>query len=275
MTQQGFEDYVFAVYGKKNGTASSYVTAIRIIDELFAANDVFSLNGASLTCIEDTELLKRIADFICEQQSLYIKGQQSFFSNVNLGQSSYPGKRFCSAAIKQLLHYHSYDNEEKKAWDIFKDTKKGKNVSKELITLLKIDKEGNDKTVETRVRLGQSYFRKMVLANYDNKCCVTGLNIPQTLIASHIVAWAADKGNRMNPENGLCLSATYDAAFDRHLISFDNDYRMVLSKRIREYCTNEVANTYFLKLEGKQITLPKFYLPNKKLLEKHRELLVG
>ena len=99
--------------------------------------------------------------------------------------------------------------------------------------------------------------------------------MPQVLRASHIVGWAEDKANRMNPENGLCLSATYDAAFDKHLISFDDDYRMIVSKEIKDYFTNEVTKQYFEKYEGKQIALPSQYLPSKRLLERHRELMVG
>ena len=95
---------------------------------------------------------------------------------------------------------------------------------------------------------------------------ITGLNVPQTLRASHIVSWATDKTNRMNPENGLCLSATYDAAFDKHLISFDDDYRMIVSKEIKDYYTNDVTKSYFQNYEGKQTTLPSLYLPSKKLL---------
>ena len=157
---------------------------------------------------------------------------------------------------------------------ILNERPNAKKVSKDLIALFKIDKEGRDATVTARIRLGQSYFRKMVLQNYGNKCCITGLNIPQILRASHIVAWATDQANRMNPENGLCLSATYDAAFDKHLISFDDDYRMIVSKEIKDYYTNDIAKTYFENYEGKQITLPSLYLPNKKLLEKHRDLMV-
>ena len=275
MSQKGFEDFVYAVYDHINGTAKSYITAIHIIDDMFVYDDVFALNGKSITCIDDFELLKRIADFVCSQQTLYKKGEDSIFRNINSGQRSYPGKGFCSAAVKQLLKYSVYDKDEEKAWAIVNEKKNGKKISKELTTLFKIDKEGRDVTVTTRTRLGQTYFRKMVMKNYGNKCCVTGLNVPQTLRASHIVAWATDKANRMNPENGLCLSATYDAAFDNHLISFDDDYRMIISKEIREYYTSEVTREYFENFEGKQILLPSLYLPSKKLLEKHRSLMVG
>lgn len=275
MTQEGFNDYLFAIFGYKNGTAKSYITAIHIIDEMFLCDDVFDLQGESVTSISDFELLKRIEDFVCSQQSLYRKGEDSIFRNISSKQSSYPGKGFCSAAIKQLLKYYAYDSTEKEAWAIFDERPNAKNVSKDLITLFKIDKVGRDATVSARVRLGQSYFRKMVLQNYGCKCCVTGLNVPQTLRASHIVAWATDKTNRMNPENGLCLSATYDAAFDKHLISFDDDYRMIVSKDIKDYYTNDTAKAYFGNYEGKQIALPSQYLPSKKLLAKHRDLMVG
>lgn len=274
MTQEGFEEYLYAVYGHKNGTAKSYITAIHIIDEMFEHNDVFDLNGKSITFVDDVELLTRIANFVLDQQSLLKKGEDSIFRNVNEGQKSYPGKGFCSAAVKQLLIYHKYDMEEKKAEKVISGHTKGTTVSKELISLFEIDKEGLDKDVSAKARLGQSYFRKMVLANYGNKCCVSGLNISQLLRASHIVPWAENKTHRMNPENGLCLSATYDAAFDKHLISFDDDYRMIVSKEIKDYYTNEAANEYFCKYEGKSLLLPERFMPSKKLLEIHRNLLV-
>lgn len=275
MTREGFEDYVFSVYDRKNGTAKSYITAIRIIDELFGLNDVFGLNGKSIASIEDASLLVQIAEFVHSQQTLFIKGEVSFFRDINPNQKSYPGKRFCSAAMKQLLSYYKYDANEKQAESIVNRITKGSQVSKELIDFFKIDKEGKESITETKVRLGQSYFRKMILANYGGKCCVTGLDLPQTLRASHIVAWSEDKRHRMDPENGLCLSATYDAAFDKHLISFDEDYRMIVSKEIKDHYTNEVTREYFDRFEGKQIILPMKFMPNPKLLARHRELLVG
>lgn len=275
MTQKGFEDYLFAIYGFKNGTAKSYITAIHIIDNMLAYEDVFGLDGKSITTLDDFDLLKRIEAFIIAQQSLFKRGEDSIFRNIKENQRSYPAKNFCSAGFKQLVKYYKYELFEDKAWAMYEKRDTGVALSKKLVTHFKIDKEGLDTTVTTSVRLGQGYFRKMVMQNFENKCCVTGLNVPQTLRASHIVAWSSDKKNRMNPENGLCLSATYDAAFDKHLISFDDDYRMIVSKEIKDYYTNEVTKEYFEKFEGKKITLPILYMPSKKLLEKHRNLMVG
>jgi putative restriction endonuclease len=229
----------------------------------------------SIVQIKDYDLLTKINEFIREEQSLFKKSEDSFFRNTSSTQSSYPGKGFCSAAVKQLLRYYAYNQKEEQAWSLVKERLQGKKVSEKLESLFDIDREGRETAVMTRVRLGQNYFRKMVLQNYGNKCCVTGLNVPQILRASHIVSWASDKTNRMNPENGLCLSATYDAAFDQHLISFDEDYRMIVSKQIKDYFTNQITKQYFEDFEGKRIILPSLYMPSKKLLEKHRNFIVG
>lgn len=72
----------------------------------------------------------------------------------------------------------------------------------------------------TKTRHHQSFFRRTVLGSYGNKCAITGLPVPALLRASHIIPWAKSEEHRLNPRNGLCLSATFDAAFDRGFIGF-------------------------------------------------------
>lgn len=273
MNKQGFRDYAFLVYGGKSGTASSYVTALQILDDSFKKNDLFALRGKSLCEISDTALILRIADFVRQESSKFKRDESDFFRGLD--RPSYVKDSFCNAALKLLLKYQQYSIQEVEAARIVETTKKGKAISKQLAVTFSLDKKGKDVERQTRQRIGQDYFRKMVLANYDSKCCVTGLNVPIILRASHISPWAEDKANRMNPENGLCLSATYDAAFDKHLISFDEDYRMIVSNEIKDYYTADIAKEYFQKYEGKQMMLPLQFMPDKKLLSKHRELLVG
>lgn len=133
---------------------------------------------------------------------------------------------------------------------------------------------GRERVVQTKVRVTQSRFRKWILSIYGGKCCVTGLAVPQLLQASHISDWSADPANRMNPSNGLCLSATYHAAFDNHLIAFDESYKMVISKSIKDFCTNAIHKTYFEAYEGKPMCMPCKFPPNKNLLAKHLEYLI-
>ena len=130
--------------------------------------------------------------------------------------------------------------------------------------------QGQDVIRAVRVRSNQNVFRRMILKIYNKTCCVTGLNIPQINRASHIIPWAEDESKRLDPRNGLCLSATYDAAFDGNLISLDDDYRIILSKEIADYYTNKSVKEYFVKMDGKSITLPSSYFPHKDYLEQHR-----
>ena len=124
----------------------------------------------------------------------------------------------------------------------------------------------------TRRRLGQDFFRRTVLVSYSHRCCITGTPIPALLSASHIVAWSADRTQRLNPRNGLCLAKTQDAAFDRHLITLDEDLRVVLSKSIRDHFTSESVRVNFQPYEGKRIDLPHRFRPEPSLLERHRNL---
>jgi predicted restriction endonuclease len=42
-----------------------------------------------------------------------------------------------------------------------------------------------------------------------------GIAIPVILAASQIVPWGVAKDKRLNPSNGLCLSAIHDKVFDK------------------------------------------------------------
>ena len=66
----------------------------------------------------------------------------------------------------------------------------------------------------SKARVNQRFFRDLILDNYQSQCCLTGIAVPDLLIASHIVPWADDPKNRLNPCNGLCLNALHDKAFD-------------------------------------------------------------
>ena len=91
---------------------------------------------------------------------------------------------------------------------------------------------GEDRTVITTVRVGQDFFRRAVLSAYNERCCITGLSIPTLLVASHIIPWRDDRSNRVNPRNGLLLSALHDKAFDTGLITVEND----MTVRVSDQC---------------------------------------
>lgn len=130
--------------------------------------------------------------------------------------------------------------------------------------------EGKETEAKVKVRVNQKVFRRNLLKNYSWQCCISGLNVPAVLRASHIIGWAERKATQLDPRNGLCLSATYDAAFDQKMFTLDDDYRVVLSKDLKGYTENQAYNRVFKKVEGQKIALPTQYLPLLEYLEEHR-----
>ncbi len=133
---------------------------------------------------------------------------------------------------------------------------------------------GETRSSYVKTRVNQNFFRQVILANYQSKCAVTGIDMPALLIASHIIPWAENKEERLNPANGICLSALYDKAFDKHLISFDEDYRMILSTNLKEHCTKTYFQNHFGKLEGQEMILPSRGMPSNEFLTMHRNDLM-
>lgn len=83
------------------------------------------------------------------------------------------------------------------------------------------------------IRIGQQRFRREVLANFKNRCAVTGSTV--LIRASHIKPWRiCSDEDRLNPHNGLALSPVYDAAFDLGLLTFSADGRVVLSPKFAD-----------------------------------------
>ncbi len=126
-------------------------------------------------------------------------------------------------------------------------------------------------TATVKVRLTQALFRRTVLAAYGASCAISGLNIPTLLVASHIIPWAHDEKRRADPRNGIALSSLHDKAFDRGLLSFDADHRLILSTPLRLAAQNNpTGETCFLKPEGHPLRLPERFLPDPAALAWHR-----
>lgn len=126
-------------------------------------------------------------------------------------------------------------------------------------------------TATVTVRVKQSFFRRAVLSSYDSMCCMSGIKHPSLLVASHIVPWSKDEHNRLNPANGLCLSALHDKAFDRGLLTVMPDLKIRVSSALRETEDRPMAMTYLMGLDGETIRLPKKFAPDKEFLRYHNE----
>jgi DNA (cytosine-5)-methyltransferase 1 len=134
------------------------------------------------------------------------------------------------------------------------------------------DYTGETRRIVTEQRIKQNFFRRAVLSSYQGRCCMSGLSEPRLLVASHIVPWGKDKTNRLNPSNGLCLSAIHDRAFDKGLITLTNDFKIVVSKELKRKKEPFVVEV-FLPLDGRTIEPPERFAPQAEFIAWHRSKL--
>ena len=271
-----YSDFINATNLPGSGKADSYVRALDLLSQML---QIESFEFQDCTNIWQVSSLKRLSKLRKRVISESRKGEDSTWYNEIIP-SSYLLNGYCSAALSSYTNFLGLQQQEDSLVNLF-ESHQGDVASliklldvepfdAELVNQSSTNTEGIDVFSATKTRLNQSVFRRMISSIYSNSCCITGLNIPAINRASHIIPWAKDKDKRLDPTNGLYLSATYDAAFDKHLISLDNDYRIILSKSIAEFYTRESVKEYFKSKEGAKVSLPKVYLPNKKYLAKHR-----
>ena len=84
-------------------------------------------------------------------------------------------------------------------------------------------------------RVGQGYYRQQIIERWEGRCPVSGVTITPLLIASHIVPWSqSNDEEKLDVNNGILLSPNFDALFDRHLISFENDGSILISDKLTQ-----------------------------------------
>jgi putative restriction endonuclease len=275
-TKTAFENYLAEDNKDGSGKANSYLRAIDLLSEMLEAAPYDFKDCIDIWSVDSAEHLIKLRALVLEEQK---KQDTSPWMRDGIP-VSYLRDGHCSAALTQLIEFLPQHQHAETVLDILH---RHQGDESELAAKLNIDptipdgyvynaqsKDGQDRIRKVKTRIGQRVFREVILDIYSNRCCVTGLDIRTVNRASHIIGWAERKDIRMDPRNGLCLSATYDAAFDKHLISLDDDYRMILSKDLKDHTSSASLQAYFLNKEGDAITLPTRYRPHTDYLAVHR-----
>ncbi len=115
-------------------------------------------------------------------------------------------------------------------------------------------------------------FKRYIPQLYQDACAMTGMRMRSTfkynfIDACHIVPFALTHDDKVS--NGMALCPNLHRAFDRGLVSVDENYKIIVSSHIEE----DLAHPYSLrKLAGKTISLPEQgqYRPSQENLEWHR-----
>ncbi len=276
MYKESYIKYIRLTNLAGSNKAPSYIKALDWLCKMLEIEPYSFQDCINVWNVQSNKRIHELYEFVLLEAR---KGNSSSW-NIDGIPPSYLQKGYCSAALKSYEAYLIEKSYERTMFDSFNvftgdelELTKSLNLSLNYPDYLLegyTDKQGEEVIRSVRTRTNQNVFRKMILSIYNQSCCITGLNIPQINRASHIIPWAADESKRLDPTNGLCLSATYDAAFDRCLISLDDEYRLILSREIHEFSTKECVKEYFIKKEGVEINLPYKFKPNKEYLAKHR-----
>lgn len=136
---------------------------------------------------------------------------------------------------------------------------------------LKPPSGATETSASVRVRRGQQFFRQTILNSYGVRCCISGINVPSLLVASHIKPWRDFPKERLDPRNGLCLSSLHDAAFDAGLITLNENLAVVLSAKLKRFLPSQALDHNFAQFDGQRIRLPeKLAEPDPEFVHFHR-----
>ncbi len=129
---------------------------------------------------------------------------------------------------------------------------------------------GTEQRTDQRRRVGQQFFRRVVLSNYEHQCCVCRLKQKPLLEAAHIVKWSEtdDPKLRVNPRNGMAMCRIHHKAFDENIITIDPDEKIILLSTSIKNENSPGAQSMFHQFDNESIFEPKKFGPEKELLRK-------
>lgn len=281
--EQSFRMYMEQQFAEGSNAAPSYITGMKRLDKILKEKTNLLNQDESIWEVSNAEFLEHIYQVIIEEQEKGRCGKGIFAGTES---PSYYMRNFYSAAIRKYAEYQFVYLRRVKMLSMFTFAEDANNLSIQLSDMpiiatnllwedhVEVKSElGKERLISIKKRENEYIFREMVLKNYNYRCCLTGLPLTDSLIASYIVSPRSNKAIKMNPENGLCLAATYALAFDNHLISFDNSYRLLLSPKLKQHYADQAFINQFVQFSGRKIDLPSTFMPSQQYLAKHREIM--
>ena len=132
---------------------------------------------------------------------------------------------------------------------------------------------GYGNSVLQKVRVGQGAFRVLVTDAYSRRCSISGEKTLPVLEAAHIKPYNLEGPHKIS--NGLLLRSDMHKLFDSGYITITTDYRVEVSKAIKEEFQN--GKEYY-QYHGKELMhLPQRTIdkPGKNFIEWHNEVYKG
>ena len=97
------------------------------------------------------------------------------------------------------------------------------------------DVDTTEVIAEIKERKGQQIYRDKLMSLWNGKCALTAVDIPELLVGSHAKAWQySNDKERLDEYNGFLFEARIDKLFDKYLISFDDEGKILISRKLSE-----------------------------------------
>lgn len=209
----------------------------------FLINQGYSLKTPSGHNSTVYDYQKRI-DYVCEIENFDWEKLAENIDSILLeyspdGIKAELGAKSHGAVISALKQYKIFLNQKDVA-NVIQEEKRTKEIRRVKENKKIIEEIENPENKETekqaliKIRLGHSKLRERVLES-KKECDICGLNHPKLLVASHIKVWAqSDNEEKLDEENILLLCSMHDALFDKGLISFDDNGKILISSSFSE-----------------------------------------
>lgn len=274
-----FSDYITESNVPGSNKADSYIRAIGYANTMLKDFGGQFQNVGDIFSIDSVDQLKALHKFLLGETA---KGDSTLLLKADVPPSYLKGN-FCTAALRSLIGYRLAMARDAEILDILAHGEEPARIEKAFENPLpepefflegKVKPEserGAEELERLRSFQNRRTFRRLVLQNFNDACCLSGLDVADTLRACPIVP---DKSS-LSPENALCLAATYAAAFKNHLITFDEDMRLVLSSSLTDHATSDAFRHTFKAYEGQRMLPARFIQPSETLMQMHRERLVA
>jgi putative restriction endonuclease len=239
-------DVAWNIFGERNGVESFIKFRNKIIN--YRANDnPYSLNP-NIGCIVLTDPL-----FFDKQDWIKIPSDwsQSIVQGKSYDINTEIGRDFWNKIEFVLQRYKLFERIE--------------SAKSQLI--LEEPETDYTKKYLTKVRLGQGAFRVQLTDAYFRRCSISGEKTLPVLEAAHIKPFAESGPHHLS--NGILLRADLHKLYDTGYITFTNDYKIEVSKKIKEEFEN--GREYY-KFHGNDLLiLPKRNMdkPNTNYIEWH------
>lgn len=121
-----------------------------------------------------------------------------------------------------------------------------------------------EKVSISKLRIGQGIFKNSLLNKYKG-CKICGFDCEMLLIASHIKPWKDSNNNeRLNDDNGFLLCPHHDAVFDKGLIAFSDDGKIMISSLLNDKNKTlvNINHNIVIKIEEQQRKYIKWHRDN-------------